>query len=101
MSKVCWLVVGLLVVGSHRQIPTWASDRAVWEQAARVSPTNVRPAVNIAAQHVVAQRWEEAQWWIAHARVLVRDPKRARERDAVLQILDRQETWISAFSSLR
>lgn len=94
-------MLGLWAVLTYRQIPTWASDLALWERAAVVNPTAVRPAVNVAAQHVLAGRVEQAQWWIAHARVLLRAPERAFERAAVLEILDRQETWIDAFSVSR
>jgi len=98
---ILWLTLALCAGLTVRQIPVWASDRAVWEQAARTHPTAVRPAVNLAAHYVLARDFEQARYWIAHARQLVRAPGRERERDAVLMILDRQELWIDAFSSSR
>ena len=101
MPKVCWLVLGLCAVLTYRQVPTWASDQALWSQALSASPTAVRPAVNLAADAIVHGRYDEARWWIAHARVLLVQDGRQRERIPVGQLLDRQELWIDAFSASR
>lgn len=98
---VGWLLVGICVLLTHRQIPAWSSDLALWEQAARAHPRAVRPAVNLAAQHLLAQRWASARWWGQHARILVRAQGRERERAVVEQILERQDAWIDAFSPSR
>lgn len=101
MSKLGWVLVGLCALIAHRHSLTFASDLALWQRAHVVSPTNVRPAVNIAAQYLIAGQPEMARWWIEYARTLVAAPERAFERDAVLQVLERQETWINAFSPSR
>lgn len=93
-----WLIVLACAWGTHAQIPVWSSDLRLWQQAAVVSPTNPRPAVNIAAQHALAMRVEEAHFWIARARTLLAAPNRRDVRAKANAILDQQESWISAFS---
>lgn len=101
MSRIGWLVVGLCAVLSHRQIPIWSSDLALWTQAASVSPSAPRPLVNLAAQHIVAGRWDEARVWVNRAERAIRDDRRRHERDVVRRILDDQHAWIDAFSPSR
>lgn len=98
MTRIGWLVLGICVVLTARQIPVWSSDLALWTQAAQVSPFAPRPAVNLAAQHIQAWRWVEARAWAHQAERLIRVPERDRERDVVRKILDEQYAWIDAFS---
>jgi hypothetical protein len=95
-----WLLLGICALLTWRQIPRFADDLALWRSAA-VRSQAVRPAVNLAAQYIVRRDYDLARMWIAEARERVAHPSRARERGPVLVILERQETWIDAFSSLQ
>lgn len=93
-----WLVLGVLAVLTHRQLPRFSSDLALWQAAAAMHPQAPRPAVNVAAQYIVRNEFQHAQWWMERAKVLADHPARAHERDVVYAVIRRQETWISAFS---
>jgi hypothetical protein len=100
-QTVGWLVLGVCTLFTSQQIPVWSSDRALWEQAAQVSPTAPRAAVNVAAALIREGQWALAEAWAGRAERLVRAENRAKERDVVRKILDEQWTWIDAFSSSR
>lgn len=97
-AGIGWLLVGLCAIGTYRQIPVWSSDLALWSHAAAVTPDGVRPWVNLSAQLIVSGQFEEARAAMQVARTRVMRPGHERERAVVLEILDRQETWINAFS---
>lgn len=101
IKKVGWLWLGLCAVLTARQVPIWSSDLALWSQATTVSPLKPRPAVNVAAQYIQAGEWDKARWWVYRAERLIRDDRRAHERDVVRKILDEQDRWIDAFSPSR
>lgn len=101
MTKLSVLVLGICAVLTYRQIPRFSDDVVLWQAAARVAPLSPRPAVNLAAQYIVRGDYAAAEIWIAHARTLVMPSVRKRERLAVLQVLDRQQSWIDAFSASR
>jgi hypothetical protein len=73
------IVIGLLAIGTARQIPHFASDAALWSRAVAVHPRLPRPALNYGTQLRKAGRVDEALVWFLRAAETADRSTRAQE----------------------
>lgn len=73
------IVLGLLAIGTARQIPRFQSDLRLWGAAVRVTPFLPRPALNYATALRRAGRVEDALPWFIRAHAFADRSVRAQE----------------------
>lgn len=93
------VVIGLLLLGccvgrTAQIIPTFQTDRNVWEAAVEASPRLPRPALNLATAYRKEGRTREAVVWLLRAGEL--SPGAPREAE-LRYLIQSQLRFISAF----
>jgi hypothetical protein len=92
-AVVVALLAAACVVQTERQIPHWASARAMWERAVEVSPDNDRAWFELTKMYWQDGDWDRALKCLDEAdRSVVRgkDPTYDYERKAIRQMLTRK-----------
>lgn len=90
-----WRAIGgsvlcLLALQSARQMPVWASNRALWTHATTVSPTAVRAWMNLAAAGMEEGDCSLTQTAFTRAAPLASTLTHCG-------VLERQRDWLQAF----